>query len=137
MLLSQKIKLYKRVKIEDNRGWFLKVINGKEENLPAHTGEIYVTVAKNGEMKGGHYHNVANEWFCLIKGKCILKVFDIESKESQEFKLDDANPVTIFIPQKVAHAFFNFDLTGNSEFILLAYTDKLYDPIDTIPYNFN
>ena len=88
MSLSNKIIIYKRNKIEDDRGFFLKVINGKESNLPKHTGEVYITSAKPGEMKGGHYHTIAKEWFTLISGVCLLKLMDTETNECLEFQLD-------------------------------------------------
>lgn len=134
MSLSEKIISYKRNKIEDHRGWFLKVINGKETNLPKHTGEIYVTTANPGEMKGGHYHPIANEWFTLIKGACVLKLVDVETKECLEIQLNAQKPVTIYVPCGIAHAFFNTSL--EQDFILIAYSDELFDPTDTLPFHF-
>ena len=132
MAVLDKIKIYKREKIEDSRGWFLKVITGKEESLPQFTGEIYVTSARPGEMKGGHYHNEANEWFTLIKGKCNMKLFDLADKSKLEIELDSEVPQTIFVPARIAHVFLN--ILPNEESILLAYSDKLYDSMDTIYY---
>jgi dTDP-4-dehydrorhamnose 3,5-epimerase-like enzyme len=134
MSLSEKIVIYTRNKIEDNRGWFLKIINGKEADLPKHTGEIYLTLANPGEMKGGHYHPIANEWFTLIQGTCILKLEDVETKECLEIELDSKEPETIYVPRGIAHVFFNNSLTEN--FILIAYSDELFDPSDTISFNF-
>lgn len=130
--VSKKIKVIGRNKIVDSRGWFLKVINGYEENLPTSTGEVYLTCAKSGESKGGHYHPIANEWFTLVTGECILKLVDIETNDKMEIVLDDINPQTIFVPNNIAHIFEN---TANDDFILLAYSDLLYNPLDTIPYN--
>ena len=134
MSLAEKIITYKRNKIEDHRGWFLKVITGKESNLPKHTGEIYITLANPGEMKGGHYHPIANEWFTIIKGTCLLKLEDIETKECLEIKLDSQEPVTIYVPCGIAHGFFNNSV--EQDFILIAYSDELFDPADTIPFDF-
>ena len=39
--------------------------------------------------------------------------------------------ITVFIPNNVAHIVIN---NSDKDFILLAYTDKLYDPADTIAY---
>ncbi|HEY9221974.1 MAG TPA: WxcM-like domain-containing protein [Lutibacter sp.] len=134
MSLSERIITYKRNKIEDHRGWFLKVINGKETDLPKHTGEIYLTLAKPGEMKGGHYHPIANEWFTLIQGTCVLKLADVETKEYLEIELDSQEPVTVYVPCGIAHGFFN--TCPKQDFILIAYSDELFDPSDTIPFNF-
>ena len=134
MSLSEKIISYKRNKIEDTRGWFLKVITGNETNLPNSTGEVYLTMATPGEMKGGHYHPLANEWFTLITGECLLKLEDLDSKERKEIYLNANDPVTIYVPSGIAHAFFN--VSTNSDFILLAYSDQLFDPVDTVLFDF-
>lgn len=47
--------------ILDERGYFLKVLNGKEQNRPPFTREIYITSAYSGYNKGEHYHQLAIE----------------------------------------------------------------------------
>ncbi|WP_089333040.1 polysaccharide biosynthesis C-terminal domain-containing protein [Hymenobacter mucosus] len=132
MGLSEKIQLIDRRILVDSRGYFLKVLTGTEEGLPAYTGEIYLTSAKPGEAKGGHYHPKANEWFTLIQGECELKLTDIKTGEKLAKTLHSSEPCTVYIPNNVAHTFLN---TSNAnDFLLLAYTDQLYDPIDTIPF---
>lgn len=129
MSLLSKIKIIERKKIQDSRGWFLKVINGLEENIPAHTGEIYLTNATQGESKGGHYHEKANEWFTLVTGKCELKLNDISTGEKISIVLSSDIPQTVYVPNHIAHIFVNHSV---EDFILLAYSDQLYLPEDTI-----
>lgn len=117
--------------LSDSRGWFLKVIDGNEENNPFPC-EVYLTSAKPKESRGGHYHLKANEWFTLLSGKAKLVLEDIETKEMEEILLDSDKPETIFISPGVAHEFFNI---GESDFLLLAYTDQKYDPKDTITHH--
>ncbi|QBQ42688.1 polysaccharide biosynthesis C-terminal domain-containing protein [Sphingobacterium psychroaquaticum] len=130
-LLSKKVKVIPRKIIKDSRGWFLKVIDGFEENLPKYTGEVYITSGIKGESKGGHYHVQANEWFTLIEGKCQLKLVDVKSGEKLLINLSSEIPETIFVPNNVAHIFVN---KSDNNFILLAYSDQLFDPVDTIAY---
>ena len=118
-----KVQIIPRRLIADDRGWFLKAITGKEEGIPSHTGEVYLTMGKPGQAKGGHYHPEAVEWFTIIEGEAILKL------EDMEMSLEKA--ITVFIPNNVAHIVVN---NSDKDFILLAYTDKLYDPADTIAY---
>ena len=132
MDIASKIKFIERKKIQDSRGWFLKVINGLEENLPNHTGEVYLTNATPGESKGGHYHPKANEWFTLITGTCEVKLVDILTGEKLTIQLSDDEPRTLYVPNHIAHIFTNY---SKNEFILLAYSDELYDPKDTIMFN--
>ena len=131
MSLIEQVKVIPRVLLSDDRGWFLKVMTGNEENLPAYTGEVYLTCATAFQVKGGHYHPIALEWFTLIKGSCDLYLEDIFTKEVSLVQLSESDPKTIFIPNNVAHLLVN---TQKEEFILLSYTDQLFDPKDTINY---
>lgn len=126
-----KVQIIKRRLISDDRGWFLKAITGTEEGIPHHTGEVYLTMGKPGQAKGGHYHPEAVEWFTLIKGEAILKLEDMETHNRKDIEMSLDKAITVFIPNNVAHIVVN---NGNEDFILLAYTDKLYDPKDTISY---
>lgn len=127
-----KVKIINRHLLSDDRGWFLKAINGTEDGLPPHTGEVYLTMGKPGQAKGGHYHPEAVEWFTLIEGYAVLKLEDVETHETREIEMSLEKAITVFIPNNVAHIVVN---NSDKDFILLAYTDKLYDPADTIAYN--
>ena len=132
MSLNNKIKIIPRHLISDDRGWFLKVIDGKEKGLPAYTGEVYLTNASPGQAKGGHYHEKANEWFTVITGDCELKMVDILTGEKKTLFLTSSKPETIYIPNNIAHIFIN---NSSVDFILLAYSDQLFIPEDTIMFD--
>lgn len=127
-----KVKIINRNLIKDSRGWFIKAITGTEDNLPSYTGEVYLTMGKPGQKKGGHYHQKAVEWFLLIQGNAILKLEDVETHKQLEIEMSLEKAITVFIPNNVAHMVIN---NGDKDFILLAYTDILYDPKDTIAYD--
>ena len=127
-----KVKIIPRRLIADDRGWFLKAITGTEEDIPSHTGEVYLTMGKPGQAKGGHYHPEAVEWFTIIEGSAILKLEDMETHERMDIEMPFEKAQTVFIPNNVAHIIVN---NSDKDFILLAYTDKLYDPSDTIAYH--
>lgn len=129
-----KVRIIPRRLMADERGWFLKVITGTEEDIPPHTGEVYLTMGKPGQAKGGHYHPEAVEWFTIIEGSAILKLEDMETHERRDIEMPFEKSQTVFIPNNVAHIVVN---NSDKNFILLAYTDKLYDPADTIAYNIN
>lgn len=109
----------------------MKAITGTEEDIPSHTGEVYLTMGKPGQAKGGHYHPEAVEWFTIIEGSAILKLEDMETHERRDIEMPFEKAQTVFIPNRVAHIVVN---NSDKNFILLAYTDKLYDPADTIAY---
>lgn len=127
----EKVKVIPRRLLKDERGWFLKAITGTEENIPSHTGEVYLTMGKPGQTKGGHYHPEAVEWFTIVQGSAILKLEDMETHERRDIPMSLDKAITVFIPNQVAHVVVN---DSHEDFILLAYTDKLYDPKDTISY---
>ena len=129
--MIEKVQIISRKLIRDERGWFLKVITGKEEGLPPHSGEVYLTMGRPGQMRGGHYHPLASEWFTIIEGSATLKLEDLESKEKMSIKLHFEDAKTVFVPHGVAHGFFN---DTDEDFIVLAYSDRLYAPADTITY---
>lgn len=126
-----KVRIIPRHLISDERGWFLKAITGTEEHIPSHTGEVYLTMGKPGQGKGGHYHPEAVEWFTVIEGEAVLQLEDIATHERRDIEMSLEKAITVFIPNNVAHIVKN---NSDKEFILLAYTDKLYDPKDTISY---
>ena len=127
----EKVRIIPRRLISDDRGWFLKAITGTEEDIPSHTGEGYLTMGKPGQAKGGHYHPEALEWFTVIEGEAILKLEDMDTHERRNIEMSLDKAISVFIPNNVAHVVVN---NSDKDFILLAYTDKLYDPKDTIPY---
>lgn len=131
MTLKDRIKIIPRRLIKDDRGWFFKAITGTEDNIPNHTGEVYLTMGKPGQIKGGHYHPEAVEWFTVIEGNAVLRLEDINSKERIEIPMSLEDAKSVYVPNNVAHDFKNI---GDTDFIVLAYTDKLYDPKDTIAY---
>lgn len=126
-----KVQIINRRLIADNRGWFLKAITGTEDGIPDHTGEVYLTMGKPGQAKGGHYHPEAVEWFTVIQGSAVLKLEDMQTHERRDIDMSLEKAITVFIPNNVAHVVVN---SSDDDFILLAYTDKLYNPKDTIVY---
>lgn len=127
----EKVQIIPRRLISDERGWFLKAITGTEPEIPSHTGEVYLTMGKPGQAKGGHYHPEAVEWFTIIEGSAVLKLEDTKTHERRDIEMSLEKAITVFIPNNVAHIVVN---NRDKDFILLAYTDRLYDPADTIAY---
>lgn len=132
MAQIDRVQIISRRLIKDERGWFFKAITGTEDSIPAHTGEVYLTMGTPGQIKGGHYHPEALEWFTVIAGKAILRLEDVETHERKEIPMNLESAISVFVPNNVAHDFKN---VGDSDMIIIAYTDKLYTPKDTIPYS--
>ena len=132
MAIQDKIRIIPRRLIKDERGWFFKAITGTEADIPSHTGEVYLTMATPGQIKGGNYHPKALEWFTVIEGSAILRLEDIKTHEKLEIPMSIDESKSVFVPNNIAHDFKN---VGDDNMIVLAYTDRLYDSKDTITYN--
>ncbi len=135
MNLGDRIRRIARQRGADERGWFLKVIDGKEEFLPRGTGEFYVTMAIPGRQRGGHYHSICNEWFTVIQGFAEVILDDPATGERMMTCLSEEFPETLYVPAGVAHIFSNPE-GSTTPFLLVAYADRAYDPEDTILYDF-
>lgn len=133
MRLSDRVTLIPRRLLQDERGWFLKAIDGAESGLPGQVGEVYLTMALPGQARGNHYHPDCDEWFTPISGRARLLLGDPASGERAEIALDAAEPVTVHVPAGVAHVFVNPADSG-ADFVLVAYAAKRYDPADTVPF---
>ena len=136
MRLLDRITLYPRQHRGDSRGWLLKCIDGHEAELPAATGEFYVVMARPGQIRGGHFHPLAQEWFTLLQGRATLLLADPATNERAEIPLHADEPVTVHVPPGLAHAFRAEQRDDEPPMLLCAYSDRLYDPADTVPFSF-
>jgi dTDP-4-dehydrorhamnose 3,5-epimerase-like enzyme len=133
MRLIERITAIPRRELGDERGRFLKVLDGGEAGLPTHVGEIYLTTAKPGQARGNHYHLVCDEWFTIVEGEARLLLGDPVSGDRAELLLSAAAPQTVHVPAGIAHVFVN-PADAATHFLLIAYAAERYDPADTIPY---
>ncbi len=133
MKLADRIRLIPRVVRGDARGWLLKVIDGHEADLPDRTGEVYLTLAHPGQIRGNHYHAGTAEWFTVVQGAAEVRLVDPIGGETMHLVLRSSDPMTLFVPPGVAHAFLCPD-AANESMLLVAYASKLYDASDTISW---
>ena len=133
MRLIDQVRFLPRRLIADQRGWFLKVLDGGEKDLPGNVGEVYLTMAVPGQARGNHYHPACAEWFTIVEGRARLLVADPVSGDRGEWALDSENPQTVYMPAGLAHVFVN-PADAQSNFLLIAYAASRYDPADTVPF---
>jgi len=123
--------LKKLKKNEDHRGWVIEVLRG--DWLPANMnkfGQIYISKGNKGKIKGEHYHKRKWEWFLVAQGKALFKWKNIQSGESDEFILEEAEPQLLKVPPGIIHSFL-----GKSDFLLFAYVSETYDQNDPDTYS--
>ena len=121
-------------RLEDARGWFLKVLQARHlEGRPF--GEVYLSVGAPGEARASHYHQRTTEWFCPLAGRGTLHLAEVDGERVAAVRLDSAAPVSVRIPPGVAHCLV---ADADAELAVLAVADVQYDPddTDTLPYDF-
>jgi dTDP-4-dehydrorhamnose 3,5-epimerase-like enzyme len=136
MTLLDRLRIYPRPLRGDARGWLLKTLDGHEAHLPPALGENYVVMARPGQVRGGHFHPLAHEWFTLLQGRATLLLADPATGERAELALSMEAPVTVHVPAGVAHALRAEQAEDEPPMLLSAYSDRRYDPADTIAYSF-
>ncbi|MBN1477912.1 dTDP-4-dehydrorhamnose 3,5-epimerase family protein [Candidatus Sumerlaeota bacterium] len=93
--------------IPDERGWLMEILR-RDDEIFAGFGQVYMTVAYPGVVKGWHWHKKQTDHFCVVKG--MMKVVLYDRREGSpthgmvnEFFIGERNPMVVRIPQGVLH----------------------------------
>lgn len=95
--------------IPDERGKLMEILRNDDE-MYEKFGQIYVTTAYPGVVKGWHYHKVQTDNMCVVKGMMKIVLYDSRKDsptkgEVNEFFAGVYNPILIHIPVFVYHGF--------------------------------
>ena len=101
-VIVKKLKL-----IPDERGYLMEMLRADDPFFQKF-GQVYLTVAYPGVVKGWHYHKVQTDHFVGVSGMVKVVLYDNrkESKtygEVNEFFMGELNPMLLVIPPMVAH----------------------------------
>lgn len=93
--------------IPDERGYLMEMLRCDDEFFQKF-GQMYLTVAYPGVVKGWHYHKVQTDHFVCVSGMLKVVLYDDRkgSKtrgEVNEFFLGEQNPILLVIPKLVLH----------------------------------
>jgi dTDP-4-dehydrorhamnose 3,5-epimerase len=105
----------KRLKvIPDERGRLMEILRS-DDPIFKKFGQLYMTTAYPGVVKGWHYHKVQWDHFAVVKGMLKLVLVDqregSETKdEINEFFLGEHNPILVSVPPLVLHGFKGVDV---------------------------
>jgi dTDP-4-dehydrorhamnose 3,5-epimerase len=131
----------------DERGFLMEVMR-PDWDIYKKFGQVYVTSAYPGVVKGWHYHKKQYDHFVVVHG--MMKVVLYDSREGSttcgkinEFFLGERNPTMVKIPPFVYHG---FKCIGTEEALVVNVPTEMYDyaepdeyrlPPDTkeIPYD--
>ncbi|MGB8657458.1 MAG: dTDP-4-dehydrorhamnose 3,5-epimerase family protein [Candidatus Zixiibacteriota bacterium] len=119
----------KRLKvIVDERGRLMEILRS-DDALFTKFGQLYITTAYPGVVKGWHYHKRQTDHFAVVQGMIKLVLYDSRDDsptkaEINEFFLGEHNPMLVEIPPLVLHG---FKCVGDQEAICINVPTELYD----------
>ena len=118
-------------KKSDERGGLIEVLGGELPEGCEEFGQLHVSVAYPGKVRGNHYHTRKVEWFCVPAGQGLLLLKDQETGETQEVIMGVNNLKTIKIQPGTIHAIKNI---GEDDMVLIVYANESFDPEDPDTY---
>lgn len=121
--------------IPDERGYLMEMLRSDDEFFQKF-GQVYVTAAYPGVVKGWHYHKKQTDHFVGVSGMTKVVLYDDRegSKtrgEVNEFFLGELNPVLLVIPPLVLHGFKGI---GTRPGLIVNCPTELYDYDDPDEY---
>lgn len=86
-------------------------------------------------VRGGHYHERKEEWFCCIHGKCEMKLTNVKDGSSRVIILEETNREFVIIKPYESHILINPSDLKECEVLIII--SEIYNPVDpdTIKYD--
>lgn len=114
--------------IPDERGRLMEILRS-DDDLFIRFGQLYMTTAYPGIVKGWHYHKKQIDNFAVVKGMIKLVLYDRREDsptrgEVNEFFIGEHNPQLVQIPALVLHG---FKCVGDQEAIVVNCPTELYN----------
>lgn len=103
------VKIKKLKVMPDARGRLMEILRA-DDDLFVKFGQVYMTAAYPGVVKGWHYHKKQTDNFAVVKGMMKVVLYDNRKGSSthgeiNEFFMGDYNPLLISVPIEVIHGF--------------------------------
>ncbi len=95
--------------IPDERGRLMEILRADDE-LFQKFGQVYMTTAFPGVVKGWHFHKKQTDNFAVVRGMIKLVLYDRRDGSAtrgqvQELFLGEHNPQLVQVPPLVLHGF--------------------------------
>jgi dTDP-4-dehydrorhamnose 3,5-epimerase len=95
--------------IPDERGRLMEIFRA-DDNFFEKFGQVYMTSAYPGVVKGWHYHKVQSDNMAVVKGMMKIVLYDGRQESSTFGEIKEIfaglhNPVLVHIPPFVYHGF--------------------------------
>ncbi|MBC2699102.1 MAG: dTDP-4-dehydrorhamnose 3,5-epimerase [ANME-2 cluster archaeon] len=115
--------------IPDERGWLMEILRN-DDDIYQQFGQVYITTAYPGVVKGWHYHKKQTDNFTCVSGMMKVALYDAREDSDtngniMEFFIGEKNPILISVPPGVYHGFKG---VGTQTAFFLS--------VPTLPYNY-
>ena len=115
--------------IPDERGWLMEILRS-DDDIYQQFGQVYITTAYPGVVKGWHYHKKQTDNFTCVSGMMKVALYDAREDSDtkgniMEFFIGEKNPILISVPPWVYHGFKG---VGTQTAFFLS--------VPTLPYNY-
>jgi dTDP-4-dehydrorhamnose 3,5-epimerase len=105
--MIQGVKVKQLKVIPDERGRLMEILR-EDDEMFKRFGQVYVTTAYPGVVKGWHYHKKQYDNMAVVRGMMKVVLYDgrLESQtygEVNEYFAGEHNPILIHIPPYVYH----------------------------------
>jgi len=114
--------------IPDERGRLMEILRSDDEMF-SRFGQVYMTTAYPGVVKGWHYHKKQSDNMAVVRGMMKIVLYDSRDDsptkgEVNELFAGEHNPILVHIPPLVFHG---FKCVSAEEAIVINTTNKKYD----------
>lgn len=114
--------------IPDERGRLMEILR-RDDEMFVGFGQVYMTTAYPGVVKGWHYHKKQYDNMTVVKGMMKIVLYDSREDsntcgEVNEFFVGEHNPVLVHIPPYVYHG---FKCVSIEEAIVVNIPTEVYD----------
>jgi dTDP-4-dehydrorhamnose 3,5-epimerase len=121
--------------IADERGRLMEMLRS-DEAMFIRFGQVYLTTAYPGVVKGWHYHKKQIDHFVVVHGMMKIVLYDARQNspthaEVNEFFMGDHNQMLLQIPSYVYHG---FKCVSEHEAIVVNCTTEVYSYNDPDEY---
>jgi dTDP-4-dehydrorhamnose 3,5-epimerase len=121
--------------IPDERGRLMEMLRS-DDSLFIKFGQIYLTTAYPGVVKGWHYHKKQVDNFIVVRGMMKIVLYDQREGsgtfgEVNKFFLGDRQPLLLQIPAGVCHG---FKCVGVEEAVVINCPTEVYNYDDPDEY---
>ena len=114
--------------LPDERGRVMEILR-RDDSFFSCFGQVYLTTAYPGVVKGWHYHKKQTDNMAVVKGMMKIVLYDSRTSsttkgEINEFFAGEHNPILIQIPPFVYHG---FKCISPEEALVINVPDELFN----------